>query len=46
MIDFGRVWRNSTGADVGYLKGLRTLIKIMEELLRESFWSEEYDYVK
>lgn len=46
MIDFGRTRRNNAGADVGYLKGLKTLISILEELLRESFWSEEYDYVK
>jgi hypothetical protein len=46
MIDFGRIRRTSTPAvDVGYIKGLRTLITILEELLRESFWSDEYEYV-
>ena len=36
MIDFGRV-RRQPGGDLGYLKGLTTLIIIFEEILRESF---------
>jgi 1D-myo-inositol-tetrakisphosphate 5-kinase/inositol-polyphosphate multikinase len=45
MIDFGRV-RRRPGGDPGYLKGLRTLISLLEEILRESFWTEEYDYLE
>lgn len=43
MIDFGRVRRRPDG-DIGYLKGLRTLIQILEEILKETFWMEEYEY--
>eukprot|EP00536_Pseudo-nitzschia_multiseries_P001977 jgi/Psemu1/182593/e_gw1.26.54.1 len=39
MIDFGRV-RRQPGGDLGYFKGLRTLICIFEEILRESFLDE------
>mmetsp|Transcript_907 Transcript_907/g.2297 ORF Transcript_907/g.2297 Transcript_907/m.2297 type:complete len:437 (+) Transcript_907:584-1894(+) len=39
MIDFGRV-RRQPGGDLGYLKGLKTLIVIFEEILRESFLDE------
>lgn len=39
MIDFGRV-RRQPGGDVGYLKGLTTLIILFEEILRESFLDE------
>jgi 1D-myo-inositol-tetrakisphosphate 5-kinase/inositol-polyphosphate multikinase len=41
MIDFGRV-RRQQGGDRGYLKGINTLIEIVEEILVESFWTEEY----
>jgi 1D-myo-inositol-tetrakisphosphate 5-kinase/inositol-polyphosphate multikinase len=44
MIDFGRVRRKS-GGDPGYLKGVRNLISLLEEILRESFWTQEYDYI-
>jgi len=43
MIDFGRV-RRQPGGDIGYLKGLVTLIALLEEILKESFWTEEYSY--
>mmetsp|Transcript_9520 Transcript_9520/g.23711 ORF Transcript_9520/g.23711 Transcript_9520/m.23711 type:complete len:433 (+) Transcript_9520:103-1401(+) len=36
MIDFGRVRRNPEG-DMGYLRGVTTLIILLEEILRESF---------
>ena len=36
MIDFGRVRRNPEG-DTGYLRGVTTLIILLEEILRESF---------
>lgn len=36
MIDFGRV-RRQVGGDPGYLKGLTTLIDLLEKILRESF---------
>lgn len=36
MIDFGRI-RRQPGGDLGYLKGLRTLIILLEEILKESF---------
>jgi len=36
MIDFGRV-RRQPGCDLGYLKGLTTLITLLEEILKESF---------
>ena len=36
MIDFGRV-RRKIGGDFGYLKGLTTLIGLLEEILKESF---------
>jgi Inositol polyphosphate kinase len=45
MIDFGRVRRN-LGGDLGYLKGIRTLILILEEMLAESYWTEEYKYIE
>ncbi|KAG7355779.1 inositol polyphosphate kinase [Nitzschia inconspicua] len=45
MIDFGRVRRNP-GGDFGYLKGVRTLIQLLEEILMESFWTEEYKYLE
>ena len=45
MIDFGRV-RRQRGGDQGYLKGLNNLIEIVEEILKESFWTEEYNYLK
>ena len=44
MIDFGRV-RRRKGGDPGYHHGLRKLMTIMEEILRDEFWSEDYDYV-
>jgi hypothetical protein len=45
MIDFGRV-RRRAGRDQGYLHGVRTLILILEEILCESFWTEEYRYLE
>jgi hypothetical protein len=36
MIDFGRVRRHD-GGDPGYLKGLTTLIDLLEEILKGSF---------
>lgn len=36
MIDFGRVRRNPQG-DAGYLRGVTQLIRILEEILKESF---------
>mmetsp|Transcript_4186 Transcript_4186/g.10388 ORF Transcript_4186/g.10388 Transcript_4186/m.10388 type:complete len:516 (+) Transcript_4186:299-1846(+) len=44
MIDFGRV-RRRKGGDPGYHHGLRQLMTILEEILRDEFWSEDYDYV-
>jgi hypothetical protein len=44
MIDFGRV-RRRKGGDPGYRQGLRTLCAILEEILRDEFSCEEYDYV-
>ncbi|KAL3922973.1 MAG: hypothetical protein SGILL_001921 [Bacillariaceae sp.] len=45
MIDFGRV-RRRKGGDPGYLQGVRNLINILEEILRESFWTQEYSYIR
>lgn len=36
MIDFGRVRRNPQG-DMGYLRGVTTLIVLLEDILRENF---------
>lgn len=36
MIDFGRV-RRQPGGDCGYLRGITTLIILLEEILKESF---------
>ncbi len=36
MIDFGRVRRNPEG-DIGYLRGVTTLIILLEEILRETY---------
>jgi 1D-myo-inositol-tetrakisphosphate 5-kinase/inositol-polyphosphate multikinase len=44
MIDFGRV-RRRKGGDPGYHQGLRMLMSILEEILRDEFRSEDYDYV-
>jgi len=44
MIDFGRV-RRQPGGDPGFLKGLLTLIALLEETLKESFWSDNYKYL-
>jgi len=45
MIDFGRV-RRQPGGDDGYRKGLCTLIGLLEEILKESFWSDNYEYLE
>jgi len=45
MIDFGRV-RRHPGGDPGYRKGLDTLITLIEEILKESFWSDNYKYLE
>lgn len=44
IIDFGRVRRQS-GGDFGYLRGLTTLITILEEILKETFL-ETSKYIK
>lgn len=45
MIDFGRV-RRRKGGDLGYRHGLRTLMSMFEDILRDDFWSEDYAYVE
>ena len=45
MIDFGRV-RRQPGGDPGYRKGINTLIVLLEEILKESFWSDNYNYIE
>jgi hypothetical protein len=45
MIDFSRV-RRKAGGDVGYLHGVRTLIMVLEEILTESFCTDEYTYLQ
>jgi hypothetical protein len=45
MIDFGRV-RRQPGGDPGYRKGINTLITLLEEILKESFWSDNYNYIE